>query len=60
LKIQEKILNFLNKISPELASKVEQKFSNREYVEKWMITRIKFKCLVCIESILEGNKNIEV
>ncbi len=33
---------------------------NGNFYEKWMISRIKYKCLITLESLLEGNRDFKI
>ncbi|EAR93357.2 MIR domain protein (macronuclear) [Tetrahymena thermophila SB210] len=50
------IISYLQKISPKFSNHMKLALqANGKYQEDWMVSRLQYKCLITIESILEGN-----
>ncbi|KAL4497224.1 hypothetical protein ABPG72_019544 [Tetrahymena utriculariae] len=50
------IISYLQKISPKFSNHMKLTLqANGKYQEDWMVSRLQYKCLITIESILEGN-----
>ena len=70
---EELIYSELFKICETYAEKVKEKFEEKRNYEVWMLTRLKYHALsktvlffynsyiiVCLESLLEGNRNDDI
>jgi hypothetical protein len=58
--LQQNTIEHLEKISINFSKIVSNSFNKYKLThvqEKWMLTKIKFKVMVALESLLEGNKD---
>lgn len=48
----------MEKVSKLYAMKFEKQYNAGQIQYLWMISRIKYKCLITLESLLEGNQSV--
>jgi len=59
---QKILVKYLNSLSPAFAREIEASFEKHSPLgfQNWMLTGLKHKCVIAIESLCEGQKNNDI
>lgn len=62
LESQKILVKYINSLCPAFAKELESSFERHSPLgfQNWMLTGLKFKCVITIESLCEGQKNNDI